>query len=63
MPSSVDAPAVLDRLLLPGHDDERAAAVVERARATVARDTLAIGVGVTISAGVCSLASASDADS
>ena len=50
-------------ILLPGMGDRRAAALVERARETVARGTREIGAPVTISAGVCSLASASDADS
>jgi diguanylate cyclase (GGDEF)-like protein/putative nucleotidyltransferase with HDIG domain len=49
-------------ILLPGMNDRRAAALIERARELVARDTRAIGVPVTLSAGVCSTASAGDAD-
>ena len=50
-------------MLLPGLDDREAALIVELARDAVARDTLAIGAPVTVSAGVCSLESAADGDS
>src|SRR5688572_9116456 len=48
--------------LLPGMDDREAALLVELVRAAVANDTTAIEAAVTVSAGVCTLASARDAE-
>ena len=49
-------------VLLPGMTDREAALLVELARSAVANDTAAIEATATISAGICTLESARDAD-
>src|SRR5688572_9910715 len=49
-------------VLLPAMDDREAALLIELVRGAVAHDTAAIEAPVTISAGICTLASARDAE-